>query len=306
MRFLSVPRRRLLLVAAALLPIHPASSKSKWEWEYIPPLYACSPTLNGCSPSSHECLANPNHPQSTDDHSCAACIQDQKYWPCDVDGLCYCWDKSNPKIPPAPSTRTYRGGEGLNVSSVDPCALLTPEVFRQLAPAAQPPYSYAGFCTAVRKYNENHPDEGVFNMGSPGQQRAELAAFFGNSLHESDEFRAGREYLMCADRIDVAGESYCRPCDTGNFDWDEMTCPPAASLASEGRAFNSYCQSNLLPPDGCQCDDVFERTDRGPMSGRVRADGVYFGRGSIQLSWNYNYIRASVALTGAPQTFCQR
>ena len=26
----------------------------------------------------------------------------------------------------------------------------------------------------------------------------------------------------------------------------------------------------------------------------------------IQLSWNYNYIRASVALTGAPQTFCQR
>ena len=42
------------------------------------------------------------------------------------------------------------------------------------------------------------------------------------------------------------------------------------------------------------------------MSGYVKANQVYFGWGSIQLSWNYNYIRVSVALTGALQTFCQR
>jgi len=143
-------------------------------------------------------------------------------------------------------------------------------------------------------------------MGSASQQRSELAAFFGNALHESDEFRAGREYLMCADRIEMGGEVYCRPCDAGSFDWDTMTCPPGASLASQGRAFNSYCQSNLLPPEGCKCDDVYERSPNGPMAGYVKANQVYFGRGSIQLSWNYNYIRASVALTGASQTFCQR
>lgn len=46
-----------------------------------------------------------------------------------------------------------------------------------------------------------------------------------------------------------------------------MTCPPGASLASEGCAFNKYCQSNLLPPEGCTFDDVYERSDGGPMGG---------------------------------------
>jgi predicted chitinase len=31
---------------------------------------------------------------------------------------------------------------------------------------------------------------------------------------------------------------------------------------------------------------------------------VYFGRGAIQLSWNYNYRAASEALTGDAATFC--
>lgn len=223
-----------------------------------------------------------------------------------MDGVCYCWDKSRPQIPPAPGTRHYNGGEGLNISTVNPCDIITHEVFDALAPNAQPPYSYDGFCQAVDTYNINHPKEGVFNMGSVHQQSAELAAFFGNALHESDEFKAGREYLMCADHMEVAGEIYCRPCDSSSFDWDNMLCPEGASLASGGRPFNGYCQSNLLPPEGCACDDVYERMDKGPMAGYIKANEVYFGRGSIQLSWNYNYIRASIALTGAAQTFCQR
>ena len=143
-------------------------------------------------------------------------------------------------------------------------------------------------------------------MGSTTQRKAELVAFLGNALHESDEFRAGREYLMCADPIEAGGEVYCRPCDAASFDWTNMTCPTHGSLASQGRAFNGYCQSNLLPPEGCECDDVYERSPNGTMAGYIRADSIYMGRGSIQLSWNYNYIRASVALTGTSQTFCQR
>ncbi|KAL7528908.1 hypothetical protein ACHAXR_002695, partial [Thalassiosira sp. AJA248-18] len=291
-----------------LLLINPVNSEWEWasDWEYIPPLYACSPTISNCSPNTNECLANPNHPQSTTDAECAACHSDQKYWPCDVDGLCYCWDKTTSQIPPAPSTRHYDSGKGLNISKVDPCDIITETVFKTMAPQAFPPYSYSGFCAAVRKYNKNHPTEGVFNMGNIDQQKSELASYFGNALHESDEFRAGREYLMCADRIELGGEVYCRPCDVSSFDWDLMKCPVGASLASGGRAFNSYCSSNLAPPEGCECDDVYERSESGPMAGYVKANQVYFGRGSIQLSWNYNYIRASVALTGAPQTFCQR
>jgi len=178
-------------------------------------------------------------------------------------------------------------------------------VFEALAPEAQHPYSYRGFCQAVRDYNANHPSEGIFIMGTEVQQRHELAAFLGNVLHESDELKAGREYLMCADQKFVGGEMYCKPCDMSGFDWETFTCT-GESLASEGRAFNGYCQSNLLPPDGCECDDVYEVSSDGEMAGYVKADKLYFGRGAIQLSWNYNYIKASVALTGHSQTFCQR
>ena len=41
------------------------------------------------------------------------------------------------------------------------------------------------------------------------------------------------------------------------------------------------------------------------MRGYVRVDSLCLGRGSIELLWNYNYIRASVAYTRALQTFCQ-
>jgi len=85
---------------------------------------------------------------------------------------------------------------------------------------------------------------------------------------------------MCADQIIHGGETYCKPCDVGSFDWDTMKC--SASLASEGRAFNSYCQSNLLPPDGCECDDVYENPE---IEGYVKADQVYFGRGSVSIFW---------------------
>ena len=55
-------------------------------------------------------------------------------------------------------------------------------------------------------------------MGNLQQQKAELAALFGNALYKSDEFKAGREYLMCADHLEMGGEIYCRPCDVSSFD----------------------------------------------------------------------------------------
>lgn len=78
------------------------------------------------------------------------------------------------------------------ISHIDPCDILTEEVFKTLAPQAVAPYTYAGFCEAVTHYNADHPSEGVFNMGTETNQRMELAAFLGNALHESDEFKAGR------------------------------------------------------------------------------------------------------------------
>jgi hypothetical protein len=103
------------------------------------------------------------------------------------------------RIPPAPSTAEGGGLDNNShgnyihkLSTIDPCHLLTEDIFKTLAPKAIEPYTYRGFCEAVRRYNADHPTEGVFNMGGEWNQKMELAAFFGNAMHESDEFQAGR------------------------------------------------------------------------------------------------------------------
>ena len=90
------------------------------------------------------------------------------------------------------------------------------------------------------------------------------------------------------------GEVYCRPCNALLFDWDNMTCSRYGSLASMGRPFNGYCQSNLLPLG----DDVYEQSSNSNGT-TVPREGVH--RSLVEL---HNYIRASVALTRALQT-CQ-
>eukprot|EP00956_Cyclotella_meneghiniana_P012979 scaffold18569_cov60-Cyclotella_meneghiniana.AAC.5 len=105
---------------------------------------------------------------------------------------------------------------------------------------------------------------------------------------------------MCADRKTVNGEVYCKPCDSGTFDWASFTCP--ISLISGTAEFNEYCQPSSKPPEACQCGNG--RGQTGELDGYVPARDLFFGRGAIQLSWNYNYIGASVALTGSPDTFC--
>jgi hypothetical protein len=37
----------------------------------------------------------------------------------------------------------------------------------------------------------------------------------------------------------------------------------------------------------------------------VEGNKLFFGRGAIQLTWNYNYIKASISLTGSADTFCK-
>jgi hypothetical protein len=51
------------------------------------------------------------------------------------------------------------------------------------------PYTYAGLCKAIDDYNILHPGEKVFGMGTLEDQNAEFAAFLGNTMHESDEFK---------------------------------------------------------------------------------------------------------------------
>ena len=65
--------------------------------------------------------------------------------------------------------------------------------------------------------------------------------------------------------------------------------------------FNGYCDYVIEPPLACPCDGAL----MGDEDGYIPASAVFFGRGAIQLSWNYNFRAASEALTSDPNTFCE-
>lgn len=99
-------------------------------------------------------------------------------------------------------------------------------------------------------------------------------AFFGNTLHESDEFKASREYFMCQVYTTVNSDVYCQL--------------PSSQFSN---AAGQYCSTAHTDPatsgyeDGCNC--ALEDPDSVQGGTYVLADKLFFGRGAIQLSWNY-------------------
>lgn len=252
----------------------------------------------GCGAlDTEECVGNQNALTPTADEDCAGCMNGQQsYWPCDVPDLCWCWDNTQPKKPPAPAS-----GFSVALDVRSPCEILTEDLFHMLAPIATFPYTYDGLCTAIDAYNAHHTEK-FAAMGNEVIIRAELAAFLGNTLHESDDYEAAREYLVCGDRKEVEGKVYCKPCTNDQYNWTTHTC--LLSMVAENSPYNSYCQSTFMPPTGCACNETTQVEEEGDLAGYIDASKVFYGRGAIQLSWNYNYVRASVALTGDADTFC--
>ncbi|KAL7551079.1 hypothetical protein ACHAWF_015777 [Thalassiosira exigua] len=224
----------------------------------------------------------------------------QSFWPCDGPDLCWCWDTTKPKKPPAPASGLSVAIE-VDPSVPSPCEIFTQEMFMILAPNSTFPYTYEGLCNAIDDYNTHHTEK-FAAMGTEQHIRHEIAAFLGNTAHESDDFEAGREYLACGDRKEVDGKIYCKPCNNDLYDWPNNIC--SVSMVDQNAPYNSYCQPSFEPPEGCVCDTITQVEEEGPLAGYVEASKVFYGRGAIQLSWNYNYIRASYALTGNAETFC--
>ncbi len=160
-----------------------------------------------------------------------------------------------------------------------PCDLLTQDAFDSIAPYATFPYSYSGFCTAVTDWNTDNPSNQIFMGATEADQKAELAAFMGNIRHESDDLKAAREYYMCQTRTTVNGKVYCKP-----------------SGYNRGPYNDPYCSASHTPssnPAGCACSTIPESTT---APGYLDADLLFLGRGSMQLSWNYNYFYAGADL----------
>lgn len=261
--------------------------------------------------TSQKCAPVCTPAQAVSDDACKVCApagnpnggNGQTWWPCNTANMCECRLPSSPCTQsPAPAPAPIPSS-GLAASSGSVCGTFFTEAnFNTLAPNAQSPYTYAGLCQAIADWDTGHPEEKVFGMGSLAQRKGELAAFLGNTLHESGDFQAGREYIPCGDRITVSGKVYCKPCTSGNYDWGTHTCS-VSSVAGSG-TFTDYCDTTKSPPQACNCGPVGQSSDADVPAGYIDASKAFFGRGAIQLSWNYNYIGASKSLTGNANTFC--
>ena len=184
-----------------------------------------------------------------------------------------------------------------NVVAADFSTILTETVFKQIAPSASAPDTYAGFVQAVNNWNANNANNLIFSGSTEMQQRHELAAFFGNTLHESDAFRAPREYFMCQYNTIYNSDLYCELPST-QFDF----------------VYEQYCSTNHQDPatgdyeDGCNC--ALHQPDNPPGGTYVLANKLCFGRGELYFLFHvrsayYNYIDASKALTGSSALLCQ-
>eukprot|EP00804_Cyclotella_cryptica_P030586 CCRYP_020008-RC/>CCRYP_020008-RC protein AED:0.06 eAED:0.06 QI:1314/1/1/1/1/0.88/9/162/1394 len=268
------------------------------------PTFGCS----DCRGESQLCVGNLNGFNPISDDDCAPCAQGQSFWPCDIQSAegCWCYDSALPRVEPAaPSGLELEDESGISSSlsiGRGVCGVMIDEsLFNALAPNAVAPFTYQGFCESIDYYNAHHAEK-VFRMGSYQDRLSELAAFLGIASHETNNFVAPREYLACGDNTEVDGVLYCKPCAASDYNYDTHTC--SVSMLAGDQSYMNFCQPYTTPPDGCSCEYVKQVETTGILEGHMRANDIFFGRGSIQLSHNFNYIRASATMTGSDETFC--
>ena len=251
-------------------------------------------SCKNCRGGNRKCIGD-QLLQAIDDSDCSVCAKSGTHWtwPCSVEGLCWCWDSSKPRYKPAPPSKYEE-------SEMKPCEIFTEEMFNVIAPNAVHPYTYNGLCEVIDMLNERY-DEKIFQMGSLDQQKNELAAFIGHTTHESAQYTAAREALVCARTVEVFSGTYCKPCKNDNFDWGNRHCE--VSEVANGQFYEDYCDKIVTPPHGCVCGPTTE-VDQESHKGLINPNAVFFGRGAIQLSWNSNYIKASQVLAGSQETLC--
>jgi hypothetical protein len=149
-------------------------------------------------------------------------------------------------------------------------------------------------------------------MGTDEQVRADLAAFLAHTAVDTRSFSVTREELHCVDPITGSdGEVYCKPCKEENYNSETKACGENYFASENG--YKPYCDVTRQPPQGCGCDvdgvkqvNVPLPSDAGnaDTAGYIAASDAYFARGTIEISWNYDYYGASLAMTGDGDFLC--
>ena len=130
-------------------------------------------------------------------------------------------------------------------------------------------YTWDGFAKAA----DHFADFGFLNEGSIEDRLRELAAFFANSSQETHNSH-GVYALINKDGIIGQGRY-----NAGYYYQQEQAC--AVGGADYGQDICSYCDASDTAY-GVACDWLYE-------NGSAKADDFYYGRGPMQLRWNYHY-----------------
>ena len=150
-------------------------------------------------------------------------------------------------------------------------------------------------------------------MGTMSQIRQELAAFLTHALVETDGFSVTREEHHCVNPITgMDGNVYCMPCKEQFYVKETKTC--TQSYFVDEQTYNQYCDLTRQNNQGCPCtvsgvqmvNVPLQNNSRAPAIGYVRADDMYFRRGSFDTSFNYGYMGAGISIMGDAQYFCER
>ena len=130
-------------------------------------------------------------------------------------------------------------------------------------------YTWDGFAKAA----DHFADFGFLNEGSIEDRLRELAAFFANSSQETHNSH-GVYALINKDGVIGQGRY-----NAGYYYQQEQAC--AVGGADYGEDICSYCDASDTAY-GVACDWLYE-------NGSGKADDFYYGRGPMQLRWNYDY-----------------
>mmetsp|Transcript_3021 Transcript_3021/g.4977 ORF Transcript_3021/g.4977 Transcript_3021/m.4977 type:complete len:514 (-) Transcript_3021:51-1592(-) len=274
---------------------------------------ALSECANGGCRLGEYCVGNSflKDVDDTGEYGCAKCNGNRDWWPCNFETTCFCHAEGAPRIPPAP-----RSGVNVN-TALDACRdVLTEDIFNNIvqpnSEEGKQLFTYAGLCDAIANYNQYH-DEKFAQMGTISQVRQELSAFLSHASVETDGFSVTREEHHCVNPITgLDGNVYCMPCKEQFYSKETKTC--TQSYFVNEQTYNEYCDLSRQNNQGCSCTVAgvsmanvpLQNDARAPAIGYVRADDMFFRRGSFDTSFNYGYMGAGIAIKGDAQYFCEQ
>ena len=128
-------------------------------------------------------------------------------------------------------------------------------------------YTWDGLLTAAT----NFAADGFLNEGSTEDRLRELAAFLANTSHETGNSNGGYELSNIG--TGIGNTRY----DAGYYFQQEQYC--AAGGSGYGYDSCNYCATG----------NVYDYACEWLYDGGTKFDDFYYGRGPLQLSWNYNY-----------------